>query len=121
MVVLPGFSAAAIARAKDARIETYGVIDAQTPGKLLTIPTAVRDVILSGFNLNLELTGSGVAIAEQDLGPYMNVYRSDGSLIDCLFNMVIDRWNHGAIPDAPGLHGLKLKPRSIRPSSQSIV
>jgi len=104
MVVSPGFTAAAIARAKDARIETYGVIDAQTPRKLLRIPGAVRDLILSGFSLNLELTGSGVAIAVQDLGPYMKVYRSDGSLIDCLFNMVIDRWNQGAIPVAPGLH-----------------
>jgi Restriction endonuclease len=104
MVVSPGFSAAAIARAKDARIETYGVIDAQTPGKMLSIPAAVHDVILSGFSLNFELTGSGVVIARQDLRPYMNVYRSDGSLIDCLFNLVIDRCNQGAIPDAVGLH-----------------
>jgi hypothetical protein len=104
MVVSSGFTATAIARAKDARIDTYGIIDAQTPGELLRIPAAVRDLILIGFSLNLELTGSGVSIATQHLGSYMNVYRSDGSVINRLFNMVIDRWNQGAIPATPGLH-----------------
>ena len=103
MVASNGFTAPAITVASSAGVETYGLLDAENPppGKFLSIPMAVRDSSIAQFSISFEFSGLQDAIPIQDWR-YTKVFRADGSFIDCIINLVIDRWEKGKVSMTPG-------------------
>jgi hypothetical protein len=66
------------------------------------MPCVVQDAFIQSFSFRISGTGpfrlNPVEIR------FMPVFRSDGTFIDYLQNLVIARWDAGDIPDTPGEH-----------------
>ena len=61
----------------------------------------MREYTLRNYGFILEMRGAGGAIPAQD-PRYLKFYRSDGQLIDCALNLLIERWSQGLLDYNPG-------------------
>jgi hypothetical protein len=102
IITATGFTATAKKRAKDAGIDTYRLVDtSQTKWNMyLSLPCVVYDRYIEVFNFVFSATGY-VRFPAQD-PQYLPIYRNNGTLIDYMHNLVIDRWEAGDIPNKPG-------------------
>lgn len=104
MVSAQGFTSSAKKRAEDSGIDLYRLVDAEAHEwqSYVAIPVLIKDIRLDAFSLTF--SGSGpMRIQIQDFR-MMPVFRENGEMIDCIGNLVIDRWEDDSIPKAPGQH-----------------
>lgn len=106
LISVKGFTKAAKTRAKDSGINLYSLLDAKNEewGTFVTVPVLVRDLQLKAYGFTFE----AVPFKEFCLKPQslneMPLFREDGTFINCLRNLVIDRWEDNKIPPTPGTH-----------------
>jgi Restriction endonuclease len=102
IIAASGFSSTAKQRAKDAGIDLYRLVDTQSTkwGAYVSIPVVMRESFIHWFNFRFTATGySRLPNCDPRL---MVLHRADGTPIDCLHNLVLDRWESNAIPGQPG-------------------
>lgn len=102
MVSARGFTNSATTRGREAGIDLYTPVDAAGLKWGASLPVIIEDARLKSFALSVRWSGTGA-----DLPPdssHMVVYRSDGSALDSVRNLVLDRWNDGTIPETEGEH-----------------
>lgn len=103
MISARGFTKAALARAMDAGIDTYTLIDAQNQDwrQYIALPALNFDRSVARFNF--EFRGTGFVRISVD--PRMiQVHRANGEYIDIVYNIFTKRWNEDDLPDQPGRH-----------------
>ncbi len=104
IIAAKGFTEGAKARAKEAGIDLYGVIDTAKHkwGSYITVPAVTRDWRLGSWNMRISCFGFG-KLKRQDMR-YLPILRSDGSLIDYACNLVLNWWEDGMLPKQKGIH-----------------
>lgn len=104
MVAACGFTSTAKQRAKDAGIDTYSLVDTRTTKwtTYVTIPCVIRDNLIE--KLGFRFAAASFFQVESGNLRFMPVFRADGTLLDYLQNLVLDRWDAGDIPATPGQH-----------------
>jgi hypothetical protein len=102
MIAASGFSSTAKQRAKDSGIDLYQLVDTrETKWKTyVSIPCVVRDAYIDSFSFRFSGTGQ-FRMAMTDFR-YMPLYRADGTLINYLQNLMLERWETDGIPTKPG-------------------
>ena len=107
MIAARGFTETAKKRAKDAGIDVYRLIDTASTkwSAYISLPCVITDQMIESFSFTFSGSGSGPfkMKAYQDF-QLMPLYRSDGSLIDTLINLLGKQWNSGVIPSVCGEH-----------------
>lgn len=107
MIAAKGFTEAAKKRAKDAGIDLYRLIDTASTkwSAYISLPCVITDQMIESFSFTFSGSGAGPfkMKAYQDFR-LMPLYRSDGSLIDTLINLLGKQWNNGVIPSVCGEH-----------------
>jgi hypothetical protein len=104
LISVRGFTKAAKVRAKDAGINLYTLIDAKNEewGTYVTAPMLVRDAQLKAYSITFEgVPGKPFMIRNQNWNE-MPLYREDGTFINYMRNLVLDRWEDNTIPAKPG-------------------
>lgn len=104
MVAPRGFSSTAKTRAAAGGISLFRLIDAEDHDwkSYVSIPAVAELREITAFSLTFSGTGP-FALAPQDFR-LMPLYRADGSLIDVVSNLILDRWDADQIPEDPGEH-----------------
>jgi len=104
MVAANGFTTAAKERAASAGIDLFRLVDTADHKwrSYVSIPAVYVDYQIGFYTFSISWKGRG-ELRMEDLR-YMPILRSDGSLIDCACNLVLDRWEDHTIPGAPGEH-----------------
>jgi hypothetical protein len=102
IITTTGFTSTAKKRAKDAGIDTYRLVDTSQKkwNMYLSLPAVVYDRYIEVFSFRFSATGY-VRFPNKD-PQYLPIYRSDGTLIDYMHNLVLERWEAGDIPNKPG-------------------
>ncbi len=105
LVSASGFTSTAKKRARDAGIDLYRLLDTESVkwSFYVSIPSVMRDVFIESFNFKFTSTG-GFRLGNCDFRR-MVLFRRDGTPIDRLHNLVLDRWEKNAIPGDKGEHG----------------
>jgi hypothetical protein len=106
IVSASGFSKTAKTRAFDAGIDLYRLVDtkAQDWKAYVTIPVLcdIREVKSCQFEFRSETPGPFKIQAADPLA--IILYRENGSMIDSVINLLINKWNLGYLPVEPGFH-----------------
>jgi hypothetical protein len=105
MISASGFTSTAKTRAADAGIDLLRLIDAgDHPWRsYVSIPAVLTDHFIA--SVSFEFWGTGqMAIPFVTDWRLLPLFRSDGSPIDLLGNLLIDRWSDGSIPQEDGVH-----------------
>jgi len=104
IVAWNGFTDAAKQRARNAGIDLYRLVDAESHEwrSFVTIPVLVEDIGIKVFSLSFLTTGP-FRIVQQDLRE-MTLYRADGSEIGVVRDLLVRGWNGEVIPHQPGEH-----------------
>jgi len=104
MISARGFSDAAKNRASDAGVDLHRLVDAEAHDwqSYVTIPVLVEDRSISAFSLGFSGTGP-IMIEPQDFRT-MPLFRSDGTPIDIVSNLIAEQWNSDRYPQDPGEH-----------------
>lgn len=104
MIAVHGFSPAAKNRARDAGVDLYRLVDAESHEwqAYVTIPVLIDDRSSSAFSLSFSCVGPAPIIPRDFKN--MMLYRADGTEIGIVRNLLADRWNANHIPHEPGEH-----------------
>lgn len=102
MVAASGFTPAAKTRAKDAGVDVYRLVDTKSTkwSAYVTIPCVMREAFIESFSFTFRSIGQ-CRIANCDFR-LMTLYRAGNTPIDCLHNLLLDKWDAGNIPSALG-------------------
>jgi hypothetical protein len=104
MIAARGFSSTAKKRAADAGVGLFRLIDAEDHDwkSYVSIPAVAELLEITAFSLSFSGTGPFV-LAPQDFR-LMSLCRADGSLIDVVSNLLLERWDADQIPEDAGEH-----------------
>ena len=103
MIAANGFTKTAKTRAAAAGVDLFRVIDTADHKwrTYVSIPAVLSDFQLGTFSFTIRGKGR-VAIDMRQDHRFMPLVRSDGTLIDYPYNLVLDRWEDETIPVATG-------------------
>ncbi|MFO7556017.1 MAG: restriction endonuclease [Desulfobacterales bacterium] len=104
LVAAKGYTDAAKKMAKDAGISVYDLVDAESEDwpSYVTIPVLVDGRHLQSVSYQIASTERFSPSIEGI--EYVSVFRSDGSRIGPLRDLLSKRWNDSKLPIEPGLH-----------------
>ncbi len=105
MVAANGFTDTAKARASDAGLDLFRLVDTANHKwrSYVSIPAVLRDFQVSAYSFSISWKGYGALDVRKDLR-YLPIVRRDGSLIDYACNLVAARWEDETIPVVLGEH-----------------
>jgi hypothetical protein len=104
IIAAHGFTATARQLAKVAGIDTYTLVDTKSARwpAYITVPCVFRDTAIERLGFRFQ---SPQPLTMEGTKPkLLPLFRADGTMIDYLINLVIDRWEAGDIPAVPGEH-----------------
>lgn len=101
-----GFTSGAKQRAKEKGIDLFRAIDAESLDwpVYVAMPTLCDFRSIKKFNFTFRHTAP-TPFAMPAVDPrYLQIYKSDGTLVDILQNLLTKAWNTGNLPSEPGEH-----------------
>ena len=106
LISVKGFTKAAKTRAKDSGINLYSLLDAKNEewGSFVTALVLVRDLQLKAYSVTFEAVPFKEFCIKPQKIDEMSLFHEDGTFIDYIRNLVLDRWEDETIPPIPGTH-----------------
>jgi hypothetical protein len=106
IVSASGFTAAAKRTASESGIDLYRIIDTEKHDwqTYISIPVLCDFRGLKRTQFEFRSVIPGPCRIPTDDPKHLFLYRENGSVIDTVFNILVDRWNKGSLPNEPGIH-----------------